>query len=146
MEMQNLMVQMPSNGYVMMQILLVGMSWCKCPLVGMSWCKCTIEGMSWCKCTLKYVMNANVFLWVYHDMNALMRTHFIKKFPLFSKRSFLSAWNQNILKAWFITPEKSYTFLLKALQKLVITVRNPRMRHRLGIWWSGSKDLFPQFG
>ena len=29
---KNLVVQMPSNGYVMMQMLLVGMSWCKCLL------------------------------------------------------------------------------------------------------------------
>ena len=106
-EMQNLVVQMPSNGYVMTQMLLVGMSRCECPLVGMSWCKCTIVGMPWYKCTLRYVMNANVLLWVYHDMNALMQTHFIQKFPLFSKRGFLSTWNQNILKAWFIIPEKS---------------------------------------
>ena len=88
--------------------------WCKCPLASISWCECFLSwcecplvGMSWCKCTLKYVMNANVFLWVYHDMNALMQTHFIQTFPLFSKRGFLNAWNQNILKAWFIILEKS---------------------------------------
>ena len=28
---KNLVVQMPSNGYVLMQMLLVGISWCKCP-------------------------------------------------------------------------------------------------------------------
>ena len=55
-------------------------------------------------------MNANVFLWVYHDMNALTQTQFIQKFPLFPKRGFLNAWNQNILKAWFIIPEKSSFF------------------------------------
>ena len=35
-----LVVQMPSNGYVMMQMLFVGVPWCECPFVGMSWCKC----------------------------------------------------------------------------------------------------------
>ena len=29
---------------------------------------------------------------------------------------------------------------------MVITVRNLRMGHWLGIWWFGSKDLFSQFG
>ena len=46
-----LVVQMLSNGHVMMQMLMqvchdvnvhVRMSWCKCPLVGMSWCKCSL--------------------------------------------------------------------------------------------------------
>ena len=74
-----LMVQVPSNGHVMMQMLLVGMSWCKCPFgachdanvhlwvchdtnvhVGMSWCKCPLVGMSWCECPY----DANVLLWV----------------------------------------------------------------------------------
>ena len=49
---KNLVVQMSSNGYVMMQMLIVGMSWCKCPLVGMPWCKCPFVGLPWCKCTI----------------------------------------------------------------------------------------------
>ena len=52
-----------------------------------------------------------------HDTNALMPTQFIQKFPLFSKQSFLSAWNQNILKTWFIIQEKSSSFWLKAPKK-----------------------------
>ena len=47
---KNLVVQMPSNGYVMMQMLLVGMSWCKCTLVVMQWCRCPLMGMPWCEC------------------------------------------------------------------------------------------------
>ena len=47
-----LAVQMPSNGHVMIQMLLVGMSWYKCPLVGMPWRKCPFVGMSWRKCPL----------------------------------------------------------------------------------------------
>ena len=65
---------------------------------------------------------------------------------LFSKQGFFSAWNQNIFKIWFIIPEKSSSFWLKAPKNLVITVRNLRMGLWLGIWWSGSKDLFSQFG
>ena len=42
-----LVVQMPSNGYVMMQMLLVGMSWCKCSLCGYA-----MMQMLWCKHTL----------------------------------------------------------------------------------------------
>ena len=45
-----LVVQMSSNGHVMMQMLLVGMSWCKCPL--------------------GVCHDANVHLWVCHDVNA----------------------------------------------------------------------------
>ena len=116
---KNLVVQMSSNGYVMMRMLFVRMSWCKCTLIGKSWCKCPYGAC--------------------HDANALMQTQFIQKFFLFSKRGFLSTWNQNILKAWFIIPEKSSSFWLKALKKLVITVRNLRMEHWLRIWWFGSK-------
>ena len=49
---KNLVVHMPSNGYVMMQMLFVGMSWCKCLFVGMPWYECPFVGMSWCKCPL----------------------------------------------------------------------------------------------
>ena len=44
-------------------------------------------------------------------------TQIIQKFPLFSKRGFLSAWNQNIFKTWFIIPEKSSSFWLQASKK-----------------------------
>ena len=47
-----LAMQMPSNGYVMMQMLLVRMSWYKCPIVG----------MPWCKCPCRYAMNVNAHL------------------------------------------------------------------------------------
>ena len=133
------------------------MSWCKCPLVGMPWCECLLGSMLWCH-------DANVPFGVYHNANvplvhAMMRMPLVRmswckcfeantiysKIPLFSKWGFLSAWNQNIFRTWFIIPEKSSSFWLKAPKKLVITVRNLRMRHWLRIWWSGSKDLFSQF-
>ena len=49
---KNLVVQMPSNGYVIMQMFLVRMSWCKCPLGDMQWRKCPLVGMSWRECPL----------------------------------------------------------------------------------------------
>ena len=47
-----------------------------------------------------------------------MQTQFIQKLLLFSKWGFLSAWNQNIFKTWFIIPEKSSPFWLKASKKI----------------------------
>ena len=123
-------------GYVVMLMSL----WC------MQWCECNLVGMQWCRCLFRYAMNANALLWVYHNTNALMQIQFIQKFLLFSKRGFLNAWNQNIFKTWFIIPEKSSFFWLKALKKLMITVRNLWMGYWLRIRWSGSKDLFSQLG
>ena len=65
---KDLMVQMPSNGHVMMQMLLVGMSWCQCSLVGMSWCECLLGSMPWCKCSYSACHDANVPL-----VHAMMR-------------------------------------------------------------------------
>ena len=81
-----LVVQMPSTGHVMMQTLLVGMSWCKCPFgachdanvhlwvchyanvyVGMSWCKCSLVGMSWCKCLFGSMPWCRM-LWCKHNL------------------------------------------------------------------------------
>ena len=94
---KDLMVQMPSNGYVMMQ-----MSFCRDAMMQMSPCLDAMMLMSlwcmpWCKCTLveyvmtrmsscRYAMNANATLCVYHDTSALMQTQFIQKFPLFKTR------------------------------------------------------------
>ena len=76
-------MRMSSNGYVMMQMSLYRNA--------MTW-------MSSCR----YAINANIPLWVYHDTNALMQTQFIQRFPLFSKRDFLNAWNQNLIYSWKI--------------------------------------------
>ena len=77
----------------------------------------------------------------------LMQTQIIQKFPLFSKQSSLSAWNQNIFKTWFITPEKSSSFVdLRLSKNWWPLLENLQIRHWLGIWWSGSKDLFSQLG
>ena len=67
-------------------------------------------------------------LWCKHNL--------FKKFLLFSKWGFLSAWNQNIFKTRFIIPEKSSSFWLKAPKKLMITIRNLWMGYQLRIRWS----------
>ena len=78
--------------------------------------------------------------------NALVQTQFIQKFFLFSKRGFHNAWNQNILKTWFIIHEKSSSFWLKAPKNWWSLLENLWMGHLLEIWWSSSKDLFSKFG
>ena len=133
-------MQMPSNGYVMMQMLLVGMSWCKCPFGAChdanAPCKDAMNakarlGMQWMQMSP----------WEYAMMQMLWCKHnFFQKFLLFSKQGFFSAWNQNIFKIWFIIPEKSSSFWLKAPKNLVITVRNLRMGYWLRTWWSGSNE------
>ena len=63
-----LMVQVPSNGYVMMQMPLVGMSWWKCPPGGYAMMQMSAweYAMAWMS-SCRYAMNANAPLWVYHD-------------------------------------------------------------------------------
>ena len=108
------------------------MSLCKCPFVGMPWWE---------------YHDANVPLLECHDANSLMQTQFIQKFPLFSNRFFLNAWNQNIFKTWFIIHEKSSPFWLTAPKKNWWSLlENLWMGHLLEICWSDSKDLFSQFG
>ena len=65
-KMQNLTVQMPPSGYVVMRMSPWGYAMMQMPL---------------CK--------------VCHDANALMQIQFIRKFFLFLNRRLLSAWNQN---------------------------------------------------
>ena len=148
-------MQMSPREHAMMQI---SFWWCAMTRMShwcMLWCECTLVGVQWCECLFGDAMNVNAHLgmqWMQMPLckyimtqNALVQTRFIQKFLLFSKRGFHNAWNQNILKTWFIVHEESSSFWLKVLQKSVITVRNLRMRHWLRIWWSGSKDLFSQF-
>ena len=124
-------------GMQLMQISLweYAMMWMSVWEYAMAW-------MSFCR----YAMNTNAPLWVYHETNALMQTQFIQKFPLFSKRGFHNAWNQNIFKLNLLFLKSHLLFDLRLPKKLVITVRNLRTRHWFRIWWSGSKDLFSQFG
>ena len=73
---------MSSNGYVMMQ---------------MSFYKNAMTWMSSCR----YEMNANVPLWVYHDMNTLVQAQFIQKFSFIFKRRLpqclKSKYSQNLI-------------------------------------------------
>ena len=121
-------------GYAVMRMSL----WC------MQWCECNLVGMQWCRCPFRYAMNANAPLWVYHDTNALMQTQFIQKFLLFSKRGFHNAWNQNIFKLNLLFLKSHLPFDLRLPKNWWSLLENLRIGHRLGIWWSGSKDS--QFG
>ena len=92
MEMQKcLVVQMPSNGHVMMQMFM----WvCRDANVPLWVCRDANVLMVHAMMRMqpcRYAMNANAPSWVYHDTNALMQTQFIQKFLLFSKRGFHNA-------------------------------------------------------
>ena len=64
-----LAMQMPSNGYVMMQMLLVDVSWCKCPFIGMQGCRYPLWVCHDANVLLRICHDANVPLWVCHDAN-----------------------------------------------------------------------------
>ena len=105
--------------------LFGSMPWCEYPLGSMPWRECPLVGMQWMQMPpCRYIMT----------QNALVQAQFIQKFLLFSKRGFHNAWNQNILKTWFIIHEKSSSFWLKAPKKNWWSLlENLRMGHRLGI-------------
>ena len=89
-----LVVQMLSNGHVMMQVLM------------------------W------VCHDVNAPLWVCRDANVhVMQTQFIHKFFLFSKRGFHNAWNQNIFKLNLLFLKSHLPFDLRLPRKFVITVR-----------------------
>ena len=111
---KNLVVQISSNGYVMMQMLLVRMSWCKCPLVGMSWCECPFVGMPWCKCPLVGISWHKCF-----DANTIYsKIPFIFKTRL-PQRLKPKHFQNLIYYSWKVI----FFFWLKSLQKLVISIR-----------------------
>ena len=63
------MIRMPLVGMSWCKYTLVCMPWCRCNLVGMQWCKYTLVGMLWCRCPHGACHDANVRLWVCHDVN-----------------------------------------------------------------------------
>ena len=81
----------------------LGMQWMQMSVWICNECKCPLADISWHRC---------------FDANTIY-----SKIPFISKRNFHNAWNQNILKTWFIIHEKSSSFWLKAPKKLVITIR-----------------------
>ena len=102
---------MPMSAWVCNECkcLFGSMPWCECPLGSMPWRECPLVGMQWMQMPpCRYIMT----------QNALVQTQFIQKFFLFLKRDFHNAWNQNILKTWFIIHEKSSSFWLKAPKKI----------------------------
>ena len=81
----------------LMQILFVGMSWCKCPFVGMSWCKCPFVGMSWCECPLMGMSWCKCF-----DANTIY-----SKIPfVFKIKASSTLETKNIFKSWFVISRK----------------------------------------
>ena len=117
--------------------LLESMPWCECPLGSMSWRECPLVGMQWMQMPpCGYIMTR--MLWCKHNLfkNSLYfqnKASSAPKTKIFSKLDLL-----------FMKSHLLFDFRLS--KKLVITVRNLRMGHWLGIWWFGSKDLFSQFG
>ena len=137
MQMRNVhMMQMSHAGVQMQSLSMMVLAHIFKP-----WCKCLLVSMSWCK---YFAMQMHPSGYI---MMQMFWCKFIQKFPLFSKSRLLSACNKDIFKSWFVLSRKViFFFYLRLLKKLVITVRNLRMGHWLGIWWFGSKDLFAQFG
>ena len=132
--------------------------WCKCPLIGVSWMR-----MPACR----YAMNANVRLdmqwmsmpawgmqWmqivslrVCHDTECFGANTIYSKISFIFKTRLPQCLKPKYFQTQFIIPEKSSSFWLKAPKKNWWSLlENLRMGHLLEIWWSGSKDLFPQFG
>ena len=111
----------------------------KMPLANMPWSKCVF---SWRKCNLTknffYFPNRGFFrVW---NQNA-----FKTRFIFFKDHSFLFRWGLNA-QCIILATKNMFYFDLRLPQKLMITVRNLWMRCKLEIKWSGSKNLFSQFG
>ena len=85
-----LVVQMFSNGHVMMQMLLAGMSWCKCP------CRYAMMQMPRCG----YIMTW--MLWSKHNL--------FKNSLYFQNEASLAPETKMFSKTWFIIHEKSSFF------------------------------------
>ena len=108
------------------ECLLMDMSWCTCPfgyaVMRMSSCRYVMMQMLWCR--------HNSFknsLYFQNEASSALETKTFSKLDLLFLKSHLP-------------------FDLRLPKNLVITVKNLWMRHWLRTWWSGSKDLFSQFG
>ena len=109
------------------------------------WCKCLLTEMEMQMSSNEYVMMQmsfcrNVMMQMFKPIHKLFKNSLY-----FQNEISLALEIQNVFKTWFLI-EKSSSFWLKALKKLVIIVSNLCMGHWLGIWWFGSKDLFSQKG
>ena len=117
---------MSSDGYVMVQMLLVGMSWCKCPfgyaMMRMSSCRYVMMQILW------WSKNSSKnSLYFQNKASSMPETKTFSKLDLLFLKSYLP-------------------FDLRLPKKLVIIVRNSQMGCWLEIRWSGSKDLSSQIG
>ena len=128
------MMRMSAWEYSMMQMSHWCMLWCECPLWCMQWCKCAFVGMQWCKCTL-----VGMLWWKYPlERCAMMRMfrckHNLFKNSLYFQNEAFSAPETKIFSKLDLLFLKSHLFFwLKAPKILVITVKNLRMEHWLGI-------------
>ena len=107
---------------------LVGMSWCKCPLVGMPWCRCSLVGMSWCKCFDAKTNRSKIPFIFKTRLPQRLKSKYFQDLIYYSRKVIFFFFDLRLSKNWWS--------LLENLQ----------IRHWLGIWWSGSKDLFSQLG
>ena len=132
-----LVVQMPSNGHVMMQMFLSGCHDANVPSVGMPWCECPLGSMlmmrmyPWwcneCECPFMGISRHKCF-----DANTIY-----SKIPFIFKIRLPQRLKPKYFQTQFIIPEKSSSFWLKAPKKLVITVRkslNGAFTWNLMIW------------
>ena len=87
---------------------LLGMQWCKYPLVGMPWCECPLGSVPWCECS-----DANI---IYSKISFIFKTR-LSSVP--ETQKYFQKLDLLFMKSHLLI----HFFLLKALQKLVITVR-----------------------
>ena len=121
------MMRMFPQEYVVMQMftcrcIMMQMSLYRHAMMQMPPCEYTMPRMLWCKHNL--FKNS---LYFQNEASTTPETTIFSRLDLLFMKSHLP-------------------FDLRLPKKLVITVRNLRMGYRFEIWWSGSKDLFSQFG
>ena len=144
-------MRMPICRYAMNVNARLGMQWmpmpawvcneCQCFFGSMPWCEYPFGSMPWCKCPIGACHDANAscgyammrMLWCKHNLfkNSLYFQNKASTTPetkIFSKLDLL--FMKSHLPFGLRLPKKNWWSLLE----------NPRMGHRLGIWWSGSKD------
>ena len=123
-------VGMKMQSLSMMMLVCIFIPWCKCLLVGMSWCKWPLIGMQWCKCSNSNTNYSKIPFIFKIKASSVPETNIFSNLDLLFSKSHLFFYY--LLKA----PEKNWWSLL-GISGWDINSK---------IWWSGSKDLFSQFG
>ena len=112
----------------------------------MMWMSAWKYAMAWMS-SCRYAMNANAPLVGIPWHECFDANTIYSKIPFIFKTRLPQRLKPKYFQTQFIIPKKSsFFFYLRLPKKLVIIVRNLRMGHWFGIWWSDSKDLFSQFG